>query len=144
MKGFGIFTFLLIAIIAGATIILFFTIPVLLFKYHLIINLKVQYDYNEGETAILSLLRLPYQDKEAYRIFSEWPIKYYKDESAKKFLEEKINITSLSKCYKLLNSTDVILKSEGCEPKEVLAEAYIFVPYNPKSLVEKYVLVYDR
>jgi hypothetical protein len=144
MKGFGIFSFLLIAIIAEATIILFFTIPVFLFKYHLTINLKVQYDYNEGETAVLSLLRLPYQDQEAYKIFSEWPIRYYNDENAKKFLKEKINITSLSKCYKLFNSTDVILKSENCDPKEVLAEAYIFVPYNPKSLVVKYVLVYDR
>ncbi|MEM5773014.1 MAG: hypothetical protein QXL86_02190 [Candidatus Aenigmatarchaeota archaeon] len=143
-KGIGIFTILLIAIIAGTTISLFFTIPVFLFKYHLTINLKIQYDFNEGETAILSLLRLPYQNQEAYRIFSEWSIKYSGDEKAKEFLKEKINITSLSKCYKLLNSTNVLLKSDGCDPKEVVAEAYIFVPYNSKSLVEKYVLVYDR
>jgi len=140
----GLADFLLIAIMGTVAGMLLFIIPIFTFKYHLAVNLKFQYDFNEGQLAFLSLLRLPYKGQTAYGILSEWSTNFYRDDDAKSFLKEKLSTILSSNCYKLLNSSAIIVESPACNPYEVTANALVFVPYNPLYLTENFTLVYNR
>lgn len=142
MKGIAIMTIALIGIITSFTSILAVTIPLLTFKYHLAINLKERYDYNNAELALLTLISTKYNDTySTYRVLSEHTMNGF-DESMKNSLKEKITLMTSSNCFKIVNKAATILKAENCEPVENVGEVNLFVPYNPDNLVEKIILVF--
>lgn len=142
LKGFAIFTITIVGIITTFTAILLITIPLLTLKYHLAIEIKQNYEYNNAQLTLLSLVSKKYNDESMYRVLSEHATNGF-DESMQESLKEKLVLLTSSKCFKIVNRTSTILEAENCEPAENTGEIYLFTPYNQDNLVEKIILVYS-
>jgi len=141
LKGFAILTIAILGIITTFTAILAVVVPLLTLKYHLAIEIKNTYEYNNAELALLSLVSKKHNDESMYRVLSERGTNGF-DENMQKDLKEKLQLLTYSKCFKLVSETETILEPENCEPVENVGEIYLFTPYNQYSLVEKITLVY--
>ena len=141
MKGFAPMVFAIVGIIFLFSVMAII-VPLMVLKYHLVIELKETYDYNNAELALLSLVPKKYNGESMYRILAERDTNGF-DENMQKSLKENLVLLTNSKCSELTSSSGIIVKPEDCEPAGSRGEIYLFVPYNQKGLVEKIVLVYS-
>lgn len=143
MKGFEPFTIAIVGIITTFTVIIGIAIPPLTLKYHLAIDLKETYEYNNAQLTLLSLVSEKHSDTYSmYRVIAERNTNSF-DDNMQKSLREKLTLLTGSSCFKIVNDKVTILKAENCEPVENTGDIYIFLPYNQNSLVEKLILVYS-
>lgn len=143
MKGFAILTIAIVGIITTVTSIIAMAIPLLTLKYHLAIQLKETYEYNNAELALLGLVSKKYTDTyPMYRVLSEHSINGF-DQNMQKSLRDNLKILENSNCSKIVDSKATILEPENCEPTENVGEMPLFLPYNPDNLIERIVLVYS-
>ncbi len=139
-KGFMLITIpimiaLFVLVIGGA-----FGLSVLL-KKQLIINLIVEYENNEGDLSILSLLR---------RKFSETLDGYdvivlssnIQSDSFLDFIDDAINKTISPKCYELYFLEKLIKKTCDCGRNSNKVSFDLIVPYNDENLIKTLTLVY--
>jgi hypothetical protein len=141
MKGFLPFTIAIVGIIVTLTSVIGITLIFLVMKYHLVINLKQEYDYNNAQLALLSLVSSKYNDNYSmYRVISERGSNDF--ENMKMVLEEKLRLVTLSECFRLVNDTATIYEKPGCRAFENTGEIFMFRPYN-EGLVERVILVYE-
>jgi hypothetical protein len=141
LKGFAILTIAIVGIIVTFTAILAIVVPLLTLKYHLAIEVKNTYEYNNAELALLSLVSKKHNDESMYRILSERGTNGF-DSSVQEDLKGKLALLTYSKCFKLVSESETILEPENCDPVENTGGIYLFTPYNQNSLVEKITLVY--
>lgn len=142
MRGFAIFTIAIVGLIFTATSILFVVVPLLTLKYHLTINLKEKYEYDNADLSLLSLISMKYNDTYSmYRVVSEHTLNGF-DESMQSSIRDKLILLTGTNCSKIVNTTATILRERNCEAFENLGEMDVFIPYNPENLIEKIILVY--
>lgn len=143
MKGFLPFTIAIIGIIFTFSSITMLVLPLFILKYHLAINLKREYDYNNAQLALLSLISSKYNDTYSmYRVLSERSLNGF-DENMKRKVEGSLEVLTQSKCFRVVNDTATVLENPDCVAVKNVGEVYVFRPYNKDSLTEKIILVYE-
>lgn len=144
-KGFAPLTLLLIGVIFTIALILLVVVFVFTFRYHVVSNLQLIYNYNNAELAFLTFMRSKFDTTSTgYDILAARKINGFDgNDRMKLFVEEKLNMTTLSNCYKLVDSRSTFFKVGNCDPTENVASFMFFIPYNPDSLIEEITLVYD-
>ena len=143
LKGFAIVTFAIVGIIFTFTSIMSVIVPLVTLKYHLAIELKQTYDYNNAQLSLLGLVSKKHDGTYSmYRVLSEHTVNGF-DENMQESLREKLFLLTNSNCSKIVNTTATVLEPENCEPAENTGEIFLFVPYNSNHLVEKIILVYS-
>jgi len=142
LKGFAILTIAVVGIIVTVTSIMVMTIPLMMLKYHLAVELKEKYHYSNAELALLAAISKKYNDTYSmYRVLSEHTINGF-DQEMQNSLKQNLALLTNSDCFDIVNTTVVILRSKDCLPVGNTGEIFLFVPYNQNSLVEKIMLVY--
>jgi hypothetical protein len=143
MKGFLPITIAIVGLIATATIFVALTLPLFVLKYHLAINIQQEYDYNNAQLILLTLLSYKYNESYSmYQVLAERDVNGF-DDSMKAKIEEVGKILTTGKCFRIVNQTSTVFEISNCQAKKSSGEVYIFKPYNKQSLVEKLVLVYE-
>jgi len=143
MKGFLPFTLAIVGVIFTFTSVMLVVLPLFILKYHLAINLKREYDYNNAQLALLSLISSKYDETYSmYRILSERSLNGF-DENMKRKVEGNLEVLTQSKCFRVVNETATILEKPDCVAVKNVGEIYVFRPYNKDKLTEKLILVYE-
>jgi hypothetical protein len=143
MKGQLPLTIGIIGMIFTITAIMIIGFTLIFLKYHLSINLKQEYDYNNGQLTLLSLISSKYDEtRSIYRILSERNTNGF-DENMRGKIESDLELLTKSKCFKIVNDTATILEKHDCTATKNVGEIYIFRPYGDGKLVEKLILVYE-
>jgi hypothetical protein len=143
MKGFLPFTIAIVGLIATVTILIALTLPLFVLKYHLAINLEQEYDYNNAQLILLSLLSYRYKDGYSmYQVFAERNVNGFDDDMKTK-VEDVGKILTHGKCFRIVNQTSTVFEIPNCIAKRSSGEVYIFRPYNKQGLIEKLTLVYE-
>jgi hypothetical protein len=138
----GQVTIAIVLIIFTVTSIFSVVIPLLVLKYHLAIEVKNTYDYNNADLALLSLVSKNYNETYSlYRILSEHEINGF-DVDMQNSLKGNLNLLLNSNCFKIVNTKITLLKPENCDPVENVGEIPILLPYNTEKLMDKIILVY--
>lgn len=141
---------LVVAIIGIIVSITFFVLPFiffLTFKYHVVANVKLSYEYNSADIVLLELLQTKYKNYSNYGLISENFLPSFETfRVSKRELSEELNnslkLLTLSDCYNLTttdNDVSVLIQSGSCKPRNI-TWSEIFVPYNPNKLVRKVTL----
>jgi hypothetical protein len=143
MKGFLPITIAIIGLIATATIFVALTLPLFVLKYHLAINVEQEYDYNNAQLILLTILSYKYNESYSmYQVLAERNVNGF-DESMKAKIEDVGKILTGGKCFRIVNQTSTVFEISNCSAKKSSGEIYIFKPYNKQSLIEKLILVYE-
>lgn len=133
----------IIGLIFTVVSITFTGIIVLIFGYHLAVNLNREYNYNNAQLALLSLVSTKYNETYSmYRVLSERDSNGF-DEDMKGKIESNLNLLLQAKCFKITSETATILEKPDCSAAKHSGEIFIFKPYNQDGLVEKIILVYE-
>ncbi|MEM5854332.1 MAG: hypothetical protein QXG39_09260 [Candidatus Aenigmatarchaeota archaeon] len=144
MKSIAIITIPILGLIATLTIVASVAVFFYTVKYHLEIIVEEEYDYNNAQLALLSLISHKYNETYSmYRLISERDLNGF-DEDMKSELGRLIKITTFSDCVKISNQTSIIFEMGNCKSWKNEGWIYIFKPYNKESLVEKLVMVYEE
>ena len=117
-------------------------IPLLILQYHLAVNLNMEYEYNNAQLTLLSLVSTKYNETYSmYRVISERDSNGF-DESMKEKIISNMDLLTHAKCFRLVDETSTILEKGDCSAAKHSGETYLFKPHGQK-LVEKIFLVYE-
>jgi hypothetical protein len=143
MKGFLPFTIPIVGLIVTTTVLIMLTLPLFVLKYHLAINIEQEYDYNNAQLILVTLLSYKYNDSYSmYQVFAERNMNGF-DEDMKSKIEDVGKILTQGKCFRIVNQTSTVFEISNCVAKRSSGEVYIFKPYNKQGLIEKLILVYE-
>jgi membrane-bound ClpP family serine protease len=121
---------------------IFMGIILLLFGYHLSVNLNIEYNYNNAQLTLLSLVSTKYNETYSmYRVISERNSNGF-DESMKEKIMSDLDLLTHSKCFRLTDETSTILEKGDCSAAKSSGQIYMIRPYGQK-LIEKISLVYE-
>jgi len=116
--------------------------PLIILKYHLAVDLNIEYNYNNAQLTLLSLVSAKYNETYSmYRVISERDSNGF-DEDMKGKIISNLDLLTHAKCFRLVDETSTILEKGDCSAAKNSGEIYLFRPYGQK-LVEKIILVYE-
>lgn len=138
MKSLLPITLVLISIIITVGFVIASIIPIFVFKYHLVIRFRIEYEYNTLSYVKTLFPKLRYSATyTVYQILSERENNNF--ESFKPYLERSLSLLLLSDNFKLIASNDILIEKGSCSNCKSV-EFYIVKPYGNK-LIEKITLV---
>lgn len=138
MKSLLPITLVLISLIITVGFVIASIIPIFVFKYHLAIRFRIEYEYNTLSYVKTLFPKLRYSSSYTiYQILSERETNNF--ESFKPYLEKALSLLLLSDRFKLIASNDVLIEKGDCAGCRSV-EFYIVKPYGGK-LIEKITLV---
>lgn len=141
MKGILPITIAIIGLIATSTIFISLSLPIFVLKYHLDINLKQEYEYDNTQLILLALISSKYNKTYSmYRVISERDFNGF--DGMKNRINQIVETLSGSKCFRITTQKEIILDN-NCSPSKNVGGIYIFKPYNKYELVEELILVYE-
>ncbi|MHA1859778.1 MAG: hypothetical protein ACTSVF_01600 [Candidatus Asgardarchaeia archaeon] len=137
----GIISIGIIGLIFTIGSIIATVIPLVVTKYHLVLDVKMRYETDRGELALLTFLTEERNGKNIYRLLSEGMVKGLSEEE-RAFMGSELEKILGTDCVKLVNTSHTLISSE-CSPIKYTGSCKIFLPYNPDKLVERITVVYE-
>ena len=131
-----------IGIIATIVIVLAISLPLKQLTSPLIKVVKYEEKHDNSQMTLVSLLTSTKDGRTIQELIGEYIVlkKPTKAEIGK-MLTERLDKLVESGCYQLSTSSETLVKSPDCEPKDYKKEVDIPLPYNSGELTEKLTLV---
>ena len=139
--------FLSVVAILGMIVLAFIAsiIFLLVFKYHLVLSVKLSFDHNTAASSLLAFLqsRAEVEDKqlEVYKLLAEKDLPSFEEfyriakEQIEKQLFDQLSLSTLSDFSFLAGNEEYLSKGELQDFAS--AKGFVALPYNPTKLVQK-------
>jgi hypothetical protein len=131
----------LIGPIVTVGMVMVIIIPIIFLRVHLMEWVKYEFNYNNAQLTLLTLVSSTYEKRIVSEIISEHLV-LKNNPDIGKILSSKLDKIVPSKCYKL-TASDITLVESSCKASKYFASTKIVFPFNGKEVGTDLELVID-